>query len=132
MAVDPMLLVKTKIGKSDIHGLGLFAAERITQGTIIWRFTPGFDLDLDPAQLELQPSPVRERLRHYGYLDPRLKRFILGCDDARFINHSNSPNMRVDFSADSYGLDVAVRDIEVGEELTVDYGSVEGARPEFA
>ena len=67
-----------------------------------------------------------------GYIDPRLNRYILCCDNARFINHSNTPNIQSDFSTDRYGVDVAARDIETGEELTIDYGSVEGHRPDQA
>ncbi|MHB8791301.1 MAG: SET domain-containing protein [Desulfobulbaceae bacterium] len=127
-----MLLVKTQINKSPIHGLGLFAAEFIAQSTPIWRFTPGLDLDLDPGILDAQPVEFREKLLHYGYIDPRLNRYILCCDDARFINHSNTPNIRKDFSLDRYGVDVAAHDIEAGEELTIDYESVEGYRPNQA
>jgi hypothetical protein len=29
--------------------IGLFAVELIRTDTVIWRFTPGFDLDVDPA-----------------------------------------------------------------------------------
>ena len=43
-----MLLVKTRTGRSPIHGTGLFAAEPIAKGTAVWRFTPTFDLDLPP------------------------------------------------------------------------------------
>src|SRR6185312_11978 len=38
-----MLLVKTYLDKSAIHGLGVFAAERIRKETKIWRFVYGFD-----------------------------------------------------------------------------------------
>ena len=64
---------------------------------------------------------------HYGYIDPRLNRFILCCDNARFINHSNAPNVGPDLTDDTYGIDTALRDIEPGEEITVDYLLVEGA-----
>jgi hypothetical protein len=37
--------------------------------------------------------------------------------------------VRVDPAEDLYGVDFAARDIETGEELTVDYGILEGARP---
>lgn len=125
-----MLLVRVRVERSPIHGLGVFAVEPISCGTEVWRFTPGFDLDLDPALLHTQPEHVRERLLHYGYIDPRLNRYILCCDDARFLNNSDSPNVRPDFTRDPYGVDVAVRDIAAGEEITVDYACVEGARPE--
>ena len=124
-----MLLVPVRVGRSDIHGLGAFAVEPIARGTTVWRFTPGFDLEFDPAVLDSQPRHVRRVLLHYGYIDARLNRFILCCDDARFINHSDAPNLGSDFDLDRYGADVAVRDIAAGEEITVDYGLVEGARP---
>ena len=127
-----MLLVRTRIGKSPIHGPGLFAAEDIAKNTPIWRFTPGFDLDLDPGVLDDQPAVFREQLLHYGYIDPRLNRYVLCCDDARFINHSTTLNVLSDFSLDLHGVDVAVRDIKAGEELTIDYESVEGVRPNHA
>lgn len=124
-----MLLVPVRVGRSEVHGFGVFAAEAIAAGTPVWRFTPGFDLDLDPALLDAQPPHFRERLLHYGYIDPRLARYILCCDDARFLNHSEQPNLRSDYASDRYGVDFAGRNIAAGEELTVDYGLVEGSRP---
>ena len=124
-----MLLVRTRLAPSAIHGLGVFTLEPIAQGAEVWRFTPGFDLDLDPALVDAQPERVREWLLVYGYLDPRLKRFILCCDDARFLNHSATPNLRPDFARDRYGVDLALRDVAAGEELTVDYALVDGILP---
>jgi SET domain-containing protein len=124
-----MMLVQVYVDRSAIHGLGVFAAQRIAMGTQVWRFTPGFDLELDPAEVERQPAQFRERLLHYGYIDPRLERYILCCDDARFINHSDFPNLRPDFGLEHHGVDIAVRDIQAGEELTADYALVEGRRP---
>jgi SET domain-containing protein len=124
-----MLLVPARVAPSPIHGLGLFAVAPIPAGTAVWRFTPGFDLDVDPGAVAGQPPAFRERLLHYGYVDPRLGRYILCCDDARFINHSDHPNLGPDYTADRYGLDLALRDIAAGEELTVDYELVEGPQP---
>lgn len=123
-----MLLVAVRVDLSPIHGLGAFAVHPIAKGTEVWRFTPGFDLDLEPAALDDLPELFRDTLLHYGYLDPRLGRFILAADDARFLNHSDRPNVVSDFARDPYGVDVAARDIAAGEELTVDYAWVEGRR----
>jgi len=124
-----LLLIPVRIAVSPIHGLGVFALEHIPAGREVWRFTPGFDLELDPALIERQPEHFRVYLLHYGYVDPRLGRYILCCDDARFLNHSDDPNLVPDYTADRHGVDRASRDIAIGEELTVDYGIVEGKSP---
>lgn len=64
-----MLYVRVQVAPSPIHGFGVFTLENIAQGQVVWQFTPGFDLDLDPALVENQPEPLRERLLHYGYID---------------------------------------------------------------
>ncbi len=127
-----MLLVDIKLGQSPIHGLGIFAVASIARGTPVWRFTPGFDLDLDRANVERQPEHFRRMLMHYGYVDARLDRFILCCDDYRFINHSDDPNIISDWTDDKYGVDKAGRDIRCGEELTIDYNVVEGTNPKHS
>lgn len=123
-----MLLVRTTLGPSKIHGLGVFAAEPIAKGTIVWSFTPGFDLERDPADVEAQPELLRERLLHYGYVDKHLSRYVLCCDDARFLNHSEEPNLVSDRSTSRHGVDRAARDIAIGEELTVNYDVFESTQ----
>jgi SET domain-containing protein len=110
----------------------VFAVDPIPSGTEVWRFTPGLDLDLDPSVLDAQSPLARESLLHYGYIDLRLHRYILGCDEVRFFNHSDTPNVMPDFTLDRYGVYSAVRDIAAGEEITVNYEWVDGERPEPA
>lgn len=125
-----MLAISTRVDRSGIHGLGLFASAPIAREAIVWRFTPGFDLHLDPSLIETLPSAFREYLSHYGYINLRTGRYILCCDNnARFINHSDQPNIQPDFSLDRYGADLALRDIATGEEITIDYGLLEETRP---
>ncbi len=116
-----MLIVKTHIAPSTIHNLGLFADEFIPAGTEVWRFTPGYDLELTVEEMEKHPQYVREFFDHYGYLDYNLNRYLLCFDNARFINHNNNHNIRTDYSRARHGVDVAIRDIAVGEEITTDY-----------
>lgn len=113
-----MLLVKTKIGPSNIHGIGLFADQFIPRGTPIWEFTPGFDIECSASDLDRLPEPARERFLHYCYLDPDTKKYVLCADDARFFNHSEMPTT---INPDSDGPDIAARNIQPGEELTYDY-----------
>ena len=55
-----MLLVRVRVGPSSVDGLGAFAVEPIASGTVVWRFTPGLDLECDPALLEAQNDPFYE------------------------------------------------------------------------
>lgn len=122
-----MLLVRTKIASSTIHGIGLFAAEFIAENTEVWRFLKGFDLEKTKGEIQSLPLHIQEQLKHYGYFDFHIQLHILCFDDARFINHSDTPNLKPDYRLDPYGTDRAVRDILPGEELTVDYRLIEEA-----
>ena len=113
-----MLLVKTKIGLSKIHGIGLFADQFIPRGTPIWKFMPDFDLEIDENQLAKFPEIAKEYFLKYSYLDLKTKKHILCSDDARFSNHSENPNITSDKKEE---IDIAGRDISKGEELTYDY-----------
>jgi SET domain-containing protein len=120
-----MLLIPTRIGPSKIHGIGVFAAEPIVKGTAVWRFEKGLDMEFSPEIVDGLPEHVRTFFSQSGYLDRNVKRIILCFDDARFVNHSDAPNVATDYAQDLYGLDVALRDIAAGEELTMDYGDFE-------
>jgi SET domain-containing protein len=120
-----MLLVPTRLAQSPIHGFGVFAAAPVAKGTPVWRFAKGLDMDFDPGIVDTLPQHVRIFFSHYGYLDRNVRRIILCFDDARFVNHSDAPNVATDYAQDAYGLDVALRDIAAGEELTMDYGGFE-------
>ena len=120
-----MLLVPTRLAQSAIHGLGVFAVAPIAKGTAIWRFASGLDMEFDPAIVDTLPAHVQTFFSHYGYLDRNMRRIILCFDDARFVNHSDTPNVATDYAQHPYGLDVALRDIAAGEELTMDYAGFE-------
>jgi SET domain-containing protein len=118
-----MMLVPTRLGQSPIHGLGVFAAEPIPAGARVWEFTPGWDVEHDAAAVARLPPHVRAFLDHFGYVDPRLDGHLVLCfDNARFMNHSNAPNVGPNYELEAHGPDFALADIAAGDELTVDYG----------
>src|SRR2546429_2115830 len=49
-----MFLVKTRIGPSKIHGIGVFAEERIPKGQMIWVFDARIDVRSEEHTSELQ------------------------------------------------------------------------------
>lgn len=113
-----MLTVKTKIGISKIHGIGLFADQFIPKDTVVWAFNPTFDLVFTDKELESVSEFCRMQIKHYAFKTTN-GRYCLPCDDNRFINYSENPNiLSVD---DIESSDVALIDIFPGEELTSSY-----------
>lgn len=118
-------IVKTRLYQSPIEGLGVFAAEDIPEGTVVWRYNPAIDRMLTAGEIAALDENEREFMERYAYLDTRLGLYVLSADNARFCNHSDNANTRGAYPADGPvgGIDIAVRDIKAGEEITCDYRS---------
>src|SRR2546428_614270 len=90
-----MLLVKTRIGPSKIHGIGVFAEERIARGQMIWVFDARIDVRVPVSDLPTFPPSMRAFLHKYGYeemYDGR-RTIVLCGDHARHVNHADDPNV---------------------------------------
>jgi hypothetical protein len=102
---------------SETIGYGIFATKLIPKGTLTWvkdkldrEFTPSEVAQLDTANLE--------NLMKYTYRN-RLGNYFFCWDLTRFVNHSYDPNSMLTTS----GYEVAIKDIQPGEEMTNDYGT---------
>lgn len=122
MAFLTMLLIDTYVGPSAIEGVGVFAAEPIRAGQLIYRFEPGFDRLISPAELAAMPEAIRRFVDRYTYPHPSdHSLLVLDADNGRHMNHSLQPN--TDFSDAVYGR--AIADIAPGEEITCNYAEFE-------
>ena len=113
-----MLLVETYLSPSPLEGLGVFASHFIAKGQKLWELDPTVDILLSPLQIAERPEVYQGFIRRYAYFDRSLGAYLLDGDHARFLNHSDTPNL--DFSAID-GSGVATRDIQEGEEILCDY-----------
>jgi uncharacterized protein len=116
-----MLLVETELRMSPIHGVGVFTKEFISEGSVVWTFTPGFDLEIEESEIERLSDPAREQFLKYSYLDVHTRKYVLCFDDSRFFNHQDEPNVKDGDTPETSLSSVALRDIHPGEELTCDY-----------
>lgn len=96
-------------------GRGPVATRLIPRGTIAWVLDP-FDIVLTPADVDALPAPYLELAARYSYLDPGGSS-ILCWDHARYMNHHCEPAVR----GVTPLFQIAVRDIQPGEELTCEY-----------
>ena len=109
-----MLLIKTYLDKSAIHGLGVFAGQFIRKGTKIWRYVEGFDRAYSPKQFARLPKPARDYIRFHGYrVDGEI---LLTVDHDRHMNHADEPNTYL-----KAGYAIARGNIRKGEEITNNY-----------
>ena len=109
-----MLCVKTLVQASPIHGHGLFAAEPIAAGTVVWEFAA--------PDCRVPRATAAEALMHFGYVNPANPQWLVVCGDAsRWWNFADEPNCGELYSptADAEAPLVARRDIAMGEELTL-------------
>jgi hypothetical protein len=119
-----MLLVKTSVRQSPIHGLGLFAEEFIPAGKTLWRFDPLLDRLIPESALAEYPEDVVAFLDIYSEYFPELGILVLSGDNDRYTNHSDDPNTEVILPNGPEALVRALRDIHPGDEITCDYGVI--------
>lgn len=113
-----MMLVPTYVAPSPIEGVGVFAAEPIPAGTLIWELAPGLDRLIRRDEVKGLPPVLQAFVERYSYPYPHdPEQLIVELDNGRFMNHSDRPNTVFSDPDGGYTL----RDIEAGEELTCNY-----------
>ena len=114
-----MILVKTRLAVSGVHGIGLFADQFIPKGTKTFEFIPWFDVSFTESDLAKMSEECRRQVLWYAYLDKKTNKYALLSDDYRFINHSQDvTRVNIESTPD---IDIALRDIQSGEELLCNY-----------
>lgn len=114
-----MLVIKTRVAPSEIHGLGLFTEEDLVKGQIYWVVNKIIDQSITRTEMASLPSLTQKYLRHYAWQDTNGDCYI-SLDNDKFMNHSDSPNT----DGDHPEFCITSRDIKAGEELTCDYSKV--------
>jgi hypothetical protein len=121
-----MMRVPTYVAPSRIPGagMGLFCAGSIGAGDLLWVFDSGLDIEI---RMMPDDPVVADFLRTYAYM-PREgeQRWILCGDNARFFNHSDTPNVIGD-----EWISHAATDLAADTELTIDYGTFDRRPIEF-
>lgn len=117
-----------RIQASPIHGVGVFAIRQIPKGINPMRERRVFEFEAIPVS-DIRDDPTLpgalkklvidmcpENDGHYDI--PPFSLNEIGV--SYYLNHSDTPNMECDEESGDF---FSLRDIEIGEELTVDYGT---------
>ncbi|MEI6580842.1 MAG: SET domain-containing protein [bacterium] len=120
-----MILFKTELKQSNIHGIGIFTKEFIPKGSKVWEFKDGFDLIIPKEKFNELSDGAKEQVLNYAYISKKTGSYVLCTDDSRFFNHSSKANTTCvvpDILNSDEDLECfAIKDINIGEELTNNY-----------
>ncbi|MBU2526691.1 MAG: SET domain-containing protein [Bacteroidetes bacterium] len=108
---------------NEIIGYGVVAKKPIPKGTITWIQDP-LDRVFEPDEIEKFDLPVRQLIDTYCFRNNK-GAFVLCWDIAKYVNHSFHANCL----STPYDFEIAIRDIEAGEQLTDDYGYLNVSEP---
>ncbi|HEY0626901.1 MAG TPA: SET domain-containing protein [Allosphingosinicella sp.] len=113
-----MMLIPTYVAPSKIEGVGVFAAEDVSEGAQIWELAPSLDRLIHKDEVAGLPPPLQDFVERYSYPYPHdPDQLIVEIDNGRFMNHSEHPNTRFDDPDAGFTR----RAIKAGEELTCNY-----------
>lgn len=101
---------------SDVIGYGIFAKKFIPKGTIVY-VKDSLEIEVDDEQYAKHSKPMQDVIEKYSYIDERGIR-ILSWDLGKYVNHNCNRNT----ISTGYGFEIAIRDIQAGEEITDEYG----------
>ncbi len=119
-----MIHPHTQIGYiSDEVGFGVIATQFIPAGTITWALDK-LDQEFTPEQFEAMTPFYKNLIDIYCYRNKH-GNFVLCWDNGRFVNHSFNANCL----STAYDFEIAIRDIQPGEQLTDDYGYLNITEP---
>jgi len=108
---------------NDEVGYGVVATEFIPAGTITWVLDK-LDKEFTPEEVNLFEDFYKDIIDTYSFRNSK-GNFILCWDNGRFVNHSFNSNCLTT----AYDFEIAIRDIQPGEQLTDDYGYLNISEP---
>jgi len=111
---------------SSVHGIGVFAVNPIPKGCRdMFSKEPGEWIRMGFEEVNALPEASRYMIETYCLYDEKDYFVPAGgfktMDIALYLNHDEQPNVT---SIDEGAIFEALRDIEVGEELFLDYGQI--------
>jgi SET domain-containing protein len=115
-----MIHIKYKLDRSNKHGIGLFAAEDLQAGQLVYTASPTLDVNITQEQFDSLKDSEKEELRWWGFFDESTQRWHVDFDVSKFINHSKEATVTQDKNYSEAYL-VTTRKVNKDEELTQNY-----------
>ena len=122
--INEELQVAAEVKPSSIQGTGLYAVEFIPKGGLVFQWNRVFDRVYPKDYPDRLPPSARSQFKRLASWDGETWHLAAGA--GAYFNHSANPNVRV---VPGLGIPaewdrIATRDIDPGEELTMDYTEI--------
>ena len=121
-----MIHIAYALKESDKHGIGLFAAENLQKGAVVYTASPVLDLNITKEQFDALDEREKKEMRWWGFWDAPHNVWHVDFDVSKFINHSTEGTVTQNAAHQDAYL-VTTRDVQAGEELTQNYLEFESA-----
>ena len=109
-----MFLIDTYLGKSKIHGVGVFSKQNVKKGRKIKEVRPEFEIRFNKTNLPRMPLALANFIQTHAHEEDE-NEYCLGIDNEKYLNHSDNPTV------DEKGY--ALKNIKIGDEITIDYNN---------
>ena len=97
-------------------GYGVYATQFIPKGTIVY-IKDKMEIIITPDDPRRHDPLYMDAIEKYSYMEPN-GNMVLSWDISKYVNHCCNCNI----ISTGYGFEVAIRDIQPGEEITDEYG----------
>jgi hypothetical protein len=101
---------------SENVGYGVFATDLIPEGSITY-VKDSLELVISPTNYLMHSEEMQDTIEKYSYRDEAGNQ-IVSWDFAKYVNHCCNCNT----ISTGYGFEIAIRDIQAGEQITDEYG----------
>jgi hypothetical protein len=97
-------------------GSGVFATSFIPKGTVTF-VKDHLDVNVSPLKYSHLNQQEKDVVDKYSYIESNGNR-VVSWDHGKFVNHCCNPNSM----STGYGFEIAIKDIQIGEQITDEYG----------
>ena len=104
-------------------GYGVVATKFIPKGTVTW-VQDELDQVLEPDEVGKMHPEIEKMVEKFAFRNNK-GQLILCWDHSKYVNHS----FRANCLSSAYDFELAIRDIQAGEQLTDDYGYLNITEP---
>lgn len=113
-----MLIIETILKEFPNKGIGLCSVHAMSEGTFVYEANSFFDVLVSKQEVDSMQKVPRDFIEEHCSFSKKRNGYWVCVDNARFLNHSDTPNLKWLSGIHKY---ITVRDISAGEELTCNY-----------